>query len=364
MTFKPKNIVFTVTNDLNYDQRMRRICSSLQRAGHQITLVGRIKPKSKPLDKLDFAQHRLSMWFSKGKLFYVEYNIRLFIYLLFEKYDVIGAIDLDSILACSIASKLKGVPFTYDAHEYFAELPEIVVRPRIKKFWKRLEQFAVPKAIRSYTVCNSYAQLFEKEYKKPFEIIRNATVLEEKAFPVIEEPYILYQGAVNVGRGVEEMIQAMPQIDCKMIVCGKGDNYETCRQLVRDLKLEDKVFFKGFVPPQELKTYTLNAYIGFTLFSDEGVSYKLSLANRFFDYIHSAVPQIAIDFPEYRRINDQYEVAVLVEDLTIDKLAEAANAILENRDTYDRLRNNCLKAREKYNWQEEEKKLVAIYESF
>lgn len=364
MTSKPKNIVFTVTNDLNYDQRMRRICGSLQSAGHQITLVGRMKPDSKALVKLSFAQHRLGMWFSKGKLFYIEYNIRLFFYLLFKKYDVIGAIDLDSILACSVAASLKRIPFTYDAHEYFAELPEIVVRPSIKKFWKQVERFAVPKAKRSYTVCNSYARLFENEYKQEFEIIRNATVLEELDFPIIEEPYILYQGAVNVGRGVEEMIQAMAQVDCKMIICGKGDNYETCRQLVRDLKLEEKVFFKGYVPPEELKNYTLNAYIGFTLFSDEGVSYRLSLANRFFDYMHSGVPQIAIDFPEYRRINDQFEVAVLVEDLAIDNLVQAINSILENRNNYDRLRNNCLKARKKYNWQEEEKKLIAIYDSF
>lgn len=364
MTTKSKNIVFTVTNDLNYDQRMRRICSSLQKAGHLVSLVGRVKPNSKPLKELSFSQHRMSMWFSAGKLFYIEYNIRLFFYLLSAKCDVIGAIDLDSILACSLAARIKRIPFTYDAHEYFSELPEIVGRPSIKKFWKRLERWTVPKAKRAYTVCNSYAQLFENEYPLSFEIIRNATVLEEKDFPIIQEPYILYQGAVNVGRGVEEMIRAMKQVNCKMIICGKGDNYETCRQMVRDLKLEDKVFFKGYVPPEELKTYTLNAYLGFTLFSDKGVSYKLSLANRFFDYMHSAVPQIVIDFPEYRRINDQYEVAVLVDDLNVDGLVKAINSVLENRENYDRLRNNCLKAREKYNWQEEEKKLIAIYDSF
>lgn len=364
MSTKRKRIVFAVTNDLNYDQRMRRICSSLQSVGHEVILVGRIKPKSKPLKRMNFAQHRMGMLFSKGKLFYIEYNIRLFFYLLRKKCDVIGAIDLDSILACSFAAKLKRIPFTYDAHEYFAELPEIVVRPRIKKFWKKVEQLAVPGAKRSYTVCQSYAQLFEKEYNQSFEIIRNATVLEEKDFPIIEEPYILYQGAVNVGRGVEEVIQAMTRVNCKMVICGKGDNYEACRNLVRELELEEKVFFKGFVPPDELKNYTLNAYLGFTLFSDEGVSYRLSLANRFFDYMHSAVPQIAIDFPEYRRINDQFEVAVLVDDLEIDGLVRAINSVLENRTVYDRLRNNCLKARKHYNWQAEEKKLVAIYDSF
>ncbi len=38
-----KKIVFTVTNDLTYDQRMHRICSSLARAGYTVQLIGREK---------------------------------------------------------------------------------------------------------------------------------------------------------------------------------------------------------------------------------------------------------------------------------------------------------------------------------
>src|SRR5690242_13208129 len=44
-------IVLTVTNDLNYDQRMIRICSSLASHGYQVLLVGRKMHASPPLLK-------------------------------------------------------------------------------------------------------------------------------------------------------------------------------------------------------------------------------------------------------------------------------------------------------------------------
>jgi hypothetical protein len=84
-----KRLVFTVTNDLSYDQRMNRICTSLANAGYDVTLIGRKLADSINLDKKIFRQKRLTCIFNKGKAFYIEYNIRLFFYLLFIKSDLI-----------------------------------------------------------------------------------------------------------------------------------------------------------------------------------------------------------------------------------------------------------------------------------
>ncbi|MGE5108750.1 MAG: hypothetical protein ACM3H8_14495, partial [Sphingobacteriales bacterium] len=66
-----KKIVFTVTNDLNYDQRMIRICTSLANVGYEVLLVGRNRKQSSPLDPKPYYQKRLSCWFQKGKGFYI-----------------------------------------------------------------------------------------------------------------------------------------------------------------------------------------------------------------------------------------------------------------------------------------------------
>jgi hypothetical protein len=52
-------LIFTVTTDLNFDQRMIRICTSLKNAGYEVELVGRELPESLPLGLQKYTQHRL-----------------------------------------------------------------------------------------------------------------------------------------------------------------------------------------------------------------------------------------------------------------------------------------------------------------
>ncbi|RYD81865.1 MAG: hypothetical protein EOP53_05260 [Sphingobacteriales bacterium] len=103
-----KKIIFTVTNDLTFDQRMHKICTSLSNASYDVKLVGRKRRNSVPLQPKAFLQHRIYVIFEKGKLFYIEYNFRLFFYLLFQKADFFCAIDLDTILPNLFAGKIRG----------------------------------------------------------------------------------------------------------------------------------------------------------------------------------------------------------------------------------------------------------------
>ena len=117
-----KRIVFTVTNDLSYDQRMQRICTSLANAGYNILLIGRKLKNSVALKEEIFEQKRLRCFFNKGFLFYAEYNTRLFFFLLFVQMNAVCAIDLDTILPCYFVCGLRGKKRIYDAHELFTEM--------------------------------------------------------------------------------------------------------------------------------------------------------------------------------------------------------------------------------------------------
>ena len=108
---------------------------------------------------------------------------------------------------------------------------------------------------------------------------------------------------------------------------------------------------------------SLQAYIGINLAENLGLSYYHSLNNKFFDYIHAGLPSITIGFPEFERINRDQEVTLLVQDLIPEHLAKPVNQLLHDQELYKKLRQNCLAAREVYNWQNEEKKLIAIYEN-
>ncbi|MDQ6757254.1 MAG: glycosyltransferase [Bacteroidota bacterium] len=356
-------IYFIVTNDLTYDQRMIRICNSLAHEGYTVKLIGRNQRDSIPLRHEPFQQKRLNCFFTKGKLFYAEYNSRLFFYLLLKKTDCICAIDLDTILPCYFISRIKGVKRVYDAHELFCEMKEIATRRSIYKIWKSIEKFTVPKFKRGYTVNHFIADEFKKMYDADYEVIRNVPVKKEILIPEKTEKYILYQGAVNEGRCFETLIPAMKFVNAGLIICGDGNFIKQAKQLVADNDLKDKIIFKGSVSPYELQKYTLNAWIGINLIDDKGLNNYYSLANRFFDYMHAGVPQLCSDFPAYREINKQHEIAVLIVDLTSENIAREINILLEDEILYKRLQHNCLQAKVIYNWQNEEKKLLSFYKT-
>ena len=355
------HIFFTVTTDISYDQRMIRICTSLAQAGYTITLVGRKMKSSIPLDEQVFIQKRINCYFEKGKLFYAEYNIRLFFFLLFKKVDCIAAIDLDTILPCYFISRVKKIKRVYDAHELFCEMKEIASRPAIYKIWKKIERYTVPKFSNGYTVNQPIADEFKKMYGVNYDVIRNIAVLRAFSIPEKKEKFILYQGAVNEGRSFETLIPAMKEVGCRLVICGDGNFMQQAQQSAKENNLQDKVIFKGKVKPDELRTITQQAYIGVTLFDDAGLSNYYSLANRFFDYLHAGIPQLCVNYPVYKEINDKYHIATLTDDISAKNIAALLNNLLLNEVEYNTLQQNCLNARQELNWQQEEKRLIQFY---
>lgn len=359
---KKKRIVFTVTNDINFDQRMLRICTSLHDAGYDVTIIGFKKKNSPPLPDRPYKQLRIPIIVEKTKLMYADYWIKLFFVLLFRKADAFCAIDLDTILPVYLVSVLRRKKRVYDAHELFTELQEVVTRPFVLRMWTAIEKFMVPRFKFGYTVGSYIAEHFQKKYGVNYGVVKNATVKVPFILPEKKNRYILYQGAVNIGRCFEYLIPAMKQVDVPMIICGEGNFYAETKALVKEHGLDDKIQFTGYLAPPILKRYTEQAYIGITLFEAKGKSNFYSLANRFFDYMHHGVPQLAMKYPEYERINADYEVALLIEKPDPECIAAALNKLLTDDAYYRKLQLNCMKAREKYCWQEEEKVLLQTYQ--
>lgn len=353
-------IYFTVTNDLSYDQRMQRTCKALQLAGYDITLVGRRMPKSIDINNQPFRQKRLPCLFKKGKLFYLEFNIKLFIYLIFKKMDGICAIDLDTIIPCYFISIIKRIPRIYDAHELFCEMKEVISRPRIYRIWKWIENKTVPHFINGYTVNQLIAEEFKSMYGLNYEVIQNMPS-PIQATDSVHEKFILYQGAVNEGRCFETLIPAMKNVNAQLLICGDGNFMEQAQKLVSDHQVANKVSFKGMIAPDKLVHYTSRAYIGITLFEKEARSNFYSLANRFFDYIQSGVPQLCVSYPLYNQINDQYDIAVMIDEPNEVQIAQQLNFLLQDTARWQQLHTNCIKAAKELNWQKEEIKLLTFY---
>lgn len=354
-------IYFTVTNDLNYDQRMQRICTSLANAGYDVCLVGRKLKSSAPLPDKPYRQKRLNCFFTKGAAFYAEFNIRLLFYLLSRKHDIICAIDLDTILPVHFAAGIKGSKKVYDAHELFCEMKEIVDRPFIYRSWKLIERFSVPSFRSGYTVNQPIADEFKRMYGVDYEVVRNVPFYSGMVPGSKRTKIILYQGAVNEGRSFETLIPSMKYVDATLVIAGDGNFMQQAKELAHRHNLEEKIKFLGMVAPADLRDLTGKATVGITIFEKGAASNYMSLANRFFDYIHGGTPQVCVDYPVYRELNEQYNIALLVDDLSPENLSGNINRLLSDQATWDRLHRNCITAAAALNWQEEEKVLLTFY---
>jgi glycosyltransferase involved in cell wall biosynthesis len=201
-------------------------------------------------------------------------------------------------------------------------------------------------------------------YGVEYNVIRNIALLNEHELPPKSEtPFFIYQGAINEGRSFETLIPAMKKVNTPLYVYGEGNYFKQTQKLIQEYHLSEKVQLMGKLKPEALRQVTLQAYAGITLFENNGKSNYLSLANRFFDYIQAGIPQLCVNYPAYKEINDKYDVALLIDDLSSETISKALNLLVTDHVLYNELKQNCALARKKLNWQAEEKKLISIYRS-
>ncbi|NOR74478.1 MAG: glycosyltransferase [Draconibacterium sp.] len=360
-------IIVSVTNDLVSDNRVHKVCTSLINMGFGVLLIGRKLPASPDIAKRNYQTKRFSLLFKTGALFYAEYNFRLFIFLLFTKFDVLLANDLDSLTSNFIASKIKNIPLVYDSHEYFTEVPELINRPKVRQVWYWLEQKMLPKIKYAYTVCNSIAKIYNEKYGTNFKVVRNIPNAIKN--PITKNKnsikIILYQGAVNIGRGLEQAILSMKFIDnAKLIIAGDGDIKPNLESLVIKEKLQNRVEFTGRLTIEELAKLTPQADLGLSIEEDLGLNYRFALPNKLFDYIHAQVPVLVTNLPEMSAIVNQYKIGEITSTLDPKKLAEKIKNALFDKTKREAWLSNLKIAAKELTWEKEEKVLVEIFSRF
>lgn len=363
-------VVISVTNDLSTDQRVKKVCTSLQEIGYDILLIGRHLPDSIELNR-PYKTKRMKLLFNKGALFYAEYNLRLFILLLFSRVSVFHANDLDTLLANYLASKIRNKALVYDSHEYFTGVPEIQNKPLVKGVWTTIEKWIFPKLEHIITVNQSIAQLYKADYGKELRIMRNMPfkkdlinnkTKEDLGLPSHKRIIITQGAGINMDRGIEEAVEAMQYLsDVCFLIIGNGDSIPQLKKRVRELTIEDSVIFKGRMPYEDMMQYTQHAALGLTLDKDSNINYRFSLPNKLFDYIHAGIPVLATKVVEVKHIIDKYQVGMFIDNHEPKHIAQQIETALEDNDLRKRWQDKLPIAASELHWGHEQKQLEEIY---
>jgi len=355
-----KRVIVSVTNDLVTDQRVGKTCAVLTEMGFKVLLVGRKLKKSNSIQR-EYEVKRFRLLFNKGFLFYAEYNLRLFFFLLFSKKNLLFSNDLDTLVPNYLISKIQKKKLIFDSHELFSEIPELENRKKVKNFWLAIEKKIIPKLKNIITVSDSIKEHYQSLYGVNVSVVRN--IPENKK--VIQTPFdfdthgkkiILYQGSVNVGRGLELMIDTMHLLeDYILVIIGDGDISTKLIEKVNTLDLKNCVKFLGRINPDELKNLTPNTTVGMSLEEDLGLNYRYALPNKLFDYIHAEVPMVVSNLPEMKAIIKKYAIGEVLIDRTPISLASTIKTMAAKN-----YKKELIQAKKQLNWTLEKEKLISI----
>lgn len=355
---KKRKVIITVSNNLVTDHRVSKMADYLTSRKFEVVITGRNWPKVLAVDSYNPTTFRFNLFFNKGFLFYLNLNLRIFWYLLTHKSDYYLAVDLDTLLACRLAGFIRRVPVIFDSHEYFPEVPELRNRPFVKSVWKTIQDWTVPGVKGAITVSKGVADLYKSLYNKEFVIVRNIPSKGGAVYPIrlsSQTPIIYYQGALNVGRGLEEAIEAMTFLpnNYQLQIAGTGDIEDKLKQLVVELGLSERVKFLGMIPFSQLHDYASKAHVGLCLLQNMGFNYYYSLPNRLFDYPKMGLPIIATNFPDISNFVETYETGILMDDMKPIKLAGIIRSICEDLAYREKVGEKMLQAVEQLYWENE-----------
>ena len=365
---RPRAIV-SVTNDLSTDNRVHRTCTALVDLGYAVLLVGRELPGSLPSQR-PYGTKRMRLLFTRGPFFYAEYNLRLFLVLLFRRCDLLVANDLDTLLPNYLVSALRGKRLVYDSHEYYTEVPELVARPRVRRIWLAIERWIFPKLKTVITVNQSIAEAYGERYGVAVKVVRNIPMKQE-AGPLpsrheldlpIDRRILVMQGAgINIQRGAEEAVLAMRELpDYLLLVIGGGDAWPVIGNLVAEHRLADRVRLIGKQPYDRMMAYTRNAGLGLTLDKDTNLNYRFSLPNKLFDYLNAGIPVLATDLPEVARIVRHYDAGVVIPAADPALIAAAVRTLFADPQRVRQVRDNATFAARQLDGKVEFEALTAV----
>lgn len=299
-------------------------------------------------------------------------------------YDYIWANDLPDLKPALKIKKILGSKVIYDSHEIFiGTLNQFF--PSNAKWYKsivyktalflmtilgyRAEEKMVKLIDGFVTTSISVKDYFQKKYNRnDIQIVMNCPNLQKitnffnfrKEYYLSEDSFILlFQGRLNAGRALLEMVDSMQYVNDKihLFVIGDGTLKKEMQERTAKLKLQNKIHFINEVPSSELLIYTRGADAGINLQESINISKYLASANKLFEYTHSGIPTIGSDVPENKRIIKKYDLGLLVNN----EPKEIANAINKmSKMDLSKYKDNCKVAAQEYNWENQEKVILDL----
>jgi glycosyltransferase involved in cell wall biosynthesis len=265
---------------------------------------------------------------------------------------------------------LSGKKVIYDVHE---DVPQDILTKEWITPWARkvvsaviniLENFGARFFFNIVAATPLIAQRFKKINPKSINI-NNYPKLGELDVQVpwcYKAAEVCYVGSIGRIRGIQEVIQALTltQSEVRLNLCGSFSEPDL-EQICRAAPGWQKVNVHGFVGRQAVREVLGRSLVGLVTLHPV-INYLDALPVKMFEYMAAGIPVIASDFPLWRDIVVGNHCGLCVDPMDPAAIAQAIDYLVKNPDLARQMGENGRRAvLDKYNWSEEEAKLLDLY---
>jgi hypothetical protein len=275
------------------------------------------------------------------------------------------------LIPAGLVLKLSGIKVIYDVHEDVPKqilgkyyLP-LVVRKPVAWAMEAVEWIAGRCFDAIVPATPEIAKRFPPEKTM---MVQNFPILQELVAPKpvpyeSRPPYFAYVGGITRARGAEEMVEAISRVsssEAKLLLTG-AFSPKNLQSEIEALPGWKKVDFLGWADRKQVANLLGNVRAGLVLFHP-GPNHCSAQPNKMFEYMAAGLPVIASDFSLWREIVDGAGCGLLVAPMDPEAIAEAMQWILEHPAESEAMgRRGRQAVKERYNWEQEAKKLIRLY---
>jgi glycosyltransferase involved in cell wall biosynthesis len=394
--------------DLTFDSRVRREATTLAQSGYDVTLVCLAGP-TQPVDlptgvhvvfhrptqtKVLPGSHTMGPGAVRGRLrglvarltWLLAYiaNLRAWGRAVPSVCGEVDAWHLHDLTALAgvLPALGSGVPVVYDAHELFLESGTAAVLPApIRRLLRAYERRLVARVSAIVTVNDALASVLRRRYgAMRVEVVHNCpdrwwppaakpTLIRDATGIPVDEPVVLYHGALGMHRGIEQLMDALlrPGLEkVHLVLLGPGVMRATYVARSKAPEWTERVHILDPVLPAELLPWVASADIGALPIQRSTLNHYLSTPNKLFECLAAGIPVVASDFPAMHRIvmdDPSGPLGVVCDPGSTDDVAAAVRSLLDlDSAAAGAMRARCLSAAQsRWNWERESAALVALY---
>lgn len=385
-------ILYIWDADYPWDVRVEKICTALEKDGHELHIAARNLKQAPIKEEVHGATvHRIRAWKNK-KLNYIL-SFPLFASPVWKGFldkiiqeegiQLIIVRDLPMTIAGIWAGKRHNIPVIMDmAEDYVAMVRDIwrarkfqglnllVRNPYLAKLveiysFKKVD-YIIAVTEEAKTVVNGVtgaSSVTIVSNTPDVALFSNLECDEVESLNDIKRNYsAIYTGGIQNGRGLQTVIEAIPQIkrkipSFKFVVVGSGYAKERLKMLSKEIGVEKDIVWVGWVDHEDIYRYIAACRIGVIphLVTDH---VNTTIPNKIFDYMGSGIPIIASNAAPLKRIVETEHCGQIFVSGDSDSLANAVIKVFNEGQNYGENGKNAVF--EKYNWNIDQARLLSL----